>query len=25
MMMDTNSDQIADLVQDWMKRKGLMN
>jgi predicted esterase len=24
-MMDTNSDQVADLIQDWMKRKGLMN
>lgn len=23
LMMDTNSDQIADLIQDWMKRKGL--
>jgi pimeloyl-ACP methyl ester carboxylesterase len=23
-MMDTNSDQIAALIQDWMKRKGLM-
>jgi len=25
MMMDTNSDQIADLIQDWMARNGLMN
>ncbi|BBK33223.1 hypothetical protein EDC65_4152 [Stella humosa] len=25
LMMDTNSDQIAGLIQDWMKRKGLMN
>ena len=23
-MMDTNSDQIAALIQDWMKRNGLM-
>ena len=23
-MMDTNSDEIAALIQDWMKRKGLM-
>jgi pimeloyl-ACP methyl ester carboxylesterase len=24
-MMDTNSDEVADLIQDWMTRKGLMN
>jgi pimeloyl-ACP methyl ester carboxylesterase len=24
-MMDTNSDQIAALIQDWMKRQGLMH
>ena len=23
-MMDTNSDQIAALIQDWMARNGLM-
>jgi pimeloyl-ACP methyl ester carboxylesterase len=25
MMMDNNSDEIAGLIQDWMKRKNLMN
>jgi hypothetical protein len=25
MMMDGNSDEIAALIQDWMKRKNLMN
>jgi hypothetical protein len=25
MMMDNNSDEIAALIQDWMKRKNLMN
>jgi hypothetical protein len=25
LMMDTNSDQIADFIQAWMKRKSLMN
>jgi hypothetical protein len=24
-MMDNNSDEIAALIQDWMKRKNLMN
>lgn len=24
MMMDTNSDQVAGVIQDWMARKGLM-
>jgi hypothetical protein len=24
MMMDTNSDQIAGLIQGWMARNGLM-
>jgi len=25
MMMETNSDEIAALIQDWMTRKHLMN
>jgi hypothetical protein len=24
-MMDNNSDEIAALIQDWMKRKNLTN
>jgi len=24
LMMDTNSDQVAQLVQDWMVKQGLM-
>jgi len=25
MMMDKNSDQIADVIQKWLVRKGLSN